>query len=161
MKHCVIIILLLFCKNCVFAADRAAAAFFFHQTIGYQVGYSSSQTSLMQEFDYNGTFLLVVNYGYNYQPYVGSKIFIGVGCTELIQMQYGYAFGSNNHILRLRSDWSLCFLWDTKYLRLSTIGVFAEKQFGYSSTSGYSFGISLGISVWDIISNYERYKDKK
>jgi hypothetical protein len=159
MKKILIFILFCLMKNSAFAGDQSGdlIAIVFNQTIGYQIGYSSSQHPVMQAFDYNGLFGAFLNGGYNYQSNIGSKAFLGVGLSEFLQIQYGYAFRSNNPIIRLRSDWPLFIKID--YLECSTIGIFAERQFGNNTTSGYNFGISLSISIFDIIRTYPRYQD--
>jgi hypothetical protein len=170
MKHCTIIILLLFCKHSASAnPENGFDATLLNQTIGYQIGYSSSPTPLIQAFDYSGLFFAILNYGYNYQSHVGSKVFVGLGISDMLKIQYGYALGSDNHILRLRSDWMICEFWERKvkdvwkvtYLEYSTIGIFAERRFGGNPTSGYSIGISFSFSMFDVLYNYDRYKDNE
>jgi hypothetical protein len=158
--------ILLFGKNSAFAKSNDLGIYVMDQTIGYQIGYSSSQKPIMQSFDYNGIFFMFMNGGYNYQSNIGSKAFVGVGLSFFLQIQYGYAFCSRNHIFRIRSDTPIALLWDNKlwnstYLHSLSIGVFAETQFVDNLTKRYCVGVSLGVSLMDIKFQYNERKLKR
>jgi hypothetical protein len=166
MKYIILITIVLVLSWSRVSAREGLGEFLFDQTIGYQIGYSSSQKPIMQAIDYNGLVLFILNYGYNYHFGVDSKAFVGVGYWELFKVQYGYAFCSKNHIFRIRSDTPIFFLWNSKlwnstYLHSLYIGVFAEMQFVDNSTNKYSGGITLGVSLMDMKLQYHERKSKK
>jgi len=146
---------------------------FSNYTVGYQLGYASMQKQLAHSIDICGTNVLV-NYGYNYHSIMGHKAFVGVGMVTLLQVQVGHAFSEKDFLLRCRSDLPILFIerkllpWKLRkllprkfdYDYYSTIGFFYEASFN-NGFKGYNAGISLGISLWDIIFPYWRHSNAK
>jgi hypothetical protein len=121
--------------------------------VGYQTGYSYMPKQFpLHALNIGCIALIILNFDYNYQPRVGSKFFLGIGVYEYIKFQYGYAIDSKNRIFRFRSDWNIFGISKKYYKNFeeSTIGIFVEKRFGNNPTSGYSVGITIGLSFKDV-----------
>ena len=115
-------------------------------TLGYQSGYSSWNQLASHSFDLNAR-VLFLSGGYTRQNAIGKKGYIGLGLGDLFNVQYGYAFNTHNHLLRVRSDCEVVTFFSKKVSYLMYFGVYAEKSFGNNQYNGYSVGITVGISL--------------
>jgi hypothetical protein len=147
---------------------REGLAWFFNQTIGYHTAFSNKITHSVA---YQGN-IMFFNCGYLYQLDVGSKLYVGVSTFSLpfmfishvggltldlpldVRLQYGRVFSNNKNLFRVSFDYFLAQLRAANTNAIhsySTIGVFVEKKFGRDlPLNGYSFGVSLNWSIWDI-----------
>ena len=114
-------------------------------TLGYQVGYASWNQSASHSFDLNARFLYLSG-GYTFQNAIRNKAYVGLGLGDLFNVQYGYAFNTYNHLLRVRSDIDIGALLGKDGF-LTYIGIYAEKSFGNNQYSGYSLGVTVSISA--------------
>jgi hypothetical protein len=121
----------------------------FNQTIGYQLGYSTNSESFMHAIDFNGM-AIILNYGCQYQFNQGTKLFVGLGIANAFQLQYGYAINAHSNLLRIRSDWEIGIgVKKPVDYPVSTVGLFYEKGFS-GDYKGYTIGVTVALSVWDI-----------
>jgi hypothetical protein len=141
-----------------------------NQTLGAQFDYSSK---INYSFSYQGN-LLLLNYGYVYQTTIGSKAYVGIStyCAPFFpifmvyehssiedyltrintKIQYGRAFSAQQNLLKISFDYMFASVsGGTGLASFSTVGIFVEKNFGKDlPLIGYTFGISLNWSIWDI-----------
>jgi hypothetical protein len=69
------------------------------------------------------------------------------------KIQYGRIFSSKQNLLKISLDYFLSPISNdvAGHTSYSTIGIFVEKEFSKNRPlNGYSFGISLNWSIWDI-----------
>jgi hypothetical protein len=146
--------------------DEYILAFFFNQAVGTQF-----TNNRLWGFDYSGN-IFFLSTGYSYQRDTGGRYYLGLnpipfddagsGIFSVIwyssKFEAGYIRNTHNYTIRLRTDFSylLTLLYydpdlgsDDFWLNFSTIGFFVEKQLGRHA--GYTFGLNINISVWDVI----------
>jgi hypothetical protein len=165
------IIVLLLLGNNLFASKSIPEELLFNLLTGYQTGFSQNATPYLHAFDVNGYCFInppvYWNIGYNYQNSIGHKAYLGLGVLNLIQFQLGYAFNTDEFLLRYRSDFPLFLIesffipierlegggWRSKPGKLrnysSAVGFFVESRFN-NGYKGMAIGLTLGISIWDI-----------
>jgi hypothetical protein len=139
-----------------------------NHTIGVHTSYSER---LSCAFAYQGCYD-VIAFGYSYQFSVGSKLYAGLTSSIILpekillpidlRVQYGRSFSESSNLLKISADYYLGS-YENKIIGLnlntcSTIGIFVEKNFKSNTPlNGYSFGIALNWSLWDL--GYILYDD--
>ena len=115
--------------------------------ISYQLAYDHNSMVFRNQFDINTTFLFL-NAGYNYNGYFGSTMFVGIGATSIIQIQYGRNFQDKFDLIRIRSDLPL-HLFTSKTLsplRFISIGIFYDHSFN-TPIRTETYGVTCSINL--------------
>lgn len=127
-----------------------------NSSLDYQGGLGINDGVYRNSVDLNVNFLLL-NFGYNYQFLYKSSLFGGIGIGSLIQFQYGYCFGNESTLMRIRSDIPLYSVVKNKesILNYFSVGLYFERAFHFDE-QGSSLGFSVGLSLGPLLDKIHR-----
>jgi hypothetical protein len=158
-KNIFIMVILLHFNNCF--GEPTFASSIIVNNIGFQQGFGFNTPILRPSVDFNVFFNYIINGGVNYQFNYGWNAYAGLGIASFLELQYGYAFSAEKHLLRIRTDVVLD-MWFADWfegrhshpLAAVMLGFYIEHAFKYSQR-GTTIGITISYPIMVI------YPDKK